>query len=471
MLASRMSGVQVSRLAVLSAGMLLVSLDQYIVVVALPEIRRDLGFTPQTLQTVVTAYAVVSSGFLLLAGRAADLVGARRVLLAGLSLYGVASLLGGLAWEPEMLLVARAMQGLGGAMVFPTTLTLVSATFAAGPLRNRAVALWGASGAAGLMIGVVLGGVLTEFLGWEAVFLINVGVVVPLFGAVLRLFPRDQAALTRRRFDLLGSLLGTSGISLLAYVLVDAPRVGWAAPLTICAAGSAALLIALFIVVEARTSDALIPNGLFHNRPLGWAVAIAFMFMATFGSVLYFLSILLQDGLRLSPVAAGAAFVPATVAVVAGSALGGRLIGTFGLRRTVSGALASGAVGAVALGLAIRPEFAYTELLPGLLLLSVADGIVFTAMFLCATIDIPPDQQGVASGVASVGSGVGAIVGLAFLVMIDNKVRAAEQLVEYGVRGVLMAVAVGIVLMVPLALGFPSANARSTTPSVSAACR
>ena len=168
-------------LALLSFAMLIVSLDQYIVVVALPDIARDLGYSPQTLQAVISAYAVASSGFLLFGGRAADLLGRRRMLVTGLALYAVASLAGGLATGSEVQLAARAVQGLGGALVFPGTLALINTTFAEGRDRNRALGVWGGSGAAGLVVGVLLGGVLTRFLGWEAVFFVN----VPLAGAAL----------------------------------------------------------------------------------------------------------------------------------------------------------------------------------------------------------------------------------------------------------------------------------------------
>ena len=210
-------------LALLAFAMLIVSLDQYIVVVALPEIGRELGYSAQTLQSVISAYAVASAGFLLLGGRAADLLGRRRVFVAGLALYAGASLGGGLASEPELLLVARAVQGLGGALVFPATLSLVNTTFAEGRERNRAVAVWGGAGAAGLVIGVLLGGVLTQALGWEAVFFVN----VPLAGLAIllafALIPADGGRERDRRFDLPGALTATAGITLLVFALVRGP--------------------------------------------------------------------------------------------------------------------------------------------------------------------------------------------------------------------------------------------------------
>src|SRR6266516_960903 len=216
-----------ARLALLSLAMMIVSLDQYIVVVALPEIGRDLGYSAQTLQAVISAYAIASSGFLLFGGRAADLLGGRRMLVTGLALYAVASAAGGLATGPTVQLAARALQGLGGALVFPSTLAIINTTFAEGRERNRALSVWGGTGAAGLVVGVLLGGVLTQTLGWPAVFFVN----VPLAGAAIVLaFPLigpHQARDASRRFDLPGALTATAAVTLLVFALVRGPDAGW----------------------------------------------------------------------------------------------------------------------------------------------------------------------------------------------------------------------------------------------------
>src|SRR5262249_20376146 len=217
-------------LALLSFAMLLVSLDQYIVVVALPEIGRDLGYSAHTLQSVVSAYAVASSGFLLFGGRASDLLGRRRVLVTGLALYAFASLAGGLATRPEVLLTARSVQGLGGALVFPSTLAVINTTFAEGHDRNRALGIWGGAGAAGL-----LGGVLTRTFGWEAVFLIN----VPLAAAALILafvvIEPDRVTHSDRKFDVSGVLTATGAVTFLVFALVQGPETGWSSPRIIVA--------------------------------------------------------------------------------------------------------------------------------------------------------------------------------------------------------------------------------------------
>ena len=405
-------------LALLAFAMLIVSLDQYIVVVALPEIGRDLGYSAQTLQSVISAYAVASAGFLLLGGRAADLLGRRRVFVAGLALYTGASLGGALASEPELLLVARGVQGLGGALVFPATLSLVNTTFAEGRERNRAVAVWGGAGAAGLVIGVLLGGVLTHAFGWEAVFFVN----VPLAGLAIllafALIPADGGRERDRRFDLPGALTALAGITLLVFALVQGPTLGWNSPAILAAAAAGLVALGAFAIVERRSRDPLVPPRLLANRNLATGVAIAFLFSATFGSVLYFLTLYFQDVRGYDALETGVAFLLPTAVVVAGSALAGRLATRFGLRRTLVTALAIGAVGALALGLAMSPHGSYAALIPGLVLLSIGDGVVFTAMFIAAGTGVADREQGVASGIAATSTSVGAAVGLAALVLV-----------------------------------------------------
>ena len=257
---------QAATLALLAFAMLIVSLDQYIVVVALPEIGRELGYSGQTLQSVISAYAVASAGFLLLGGRAADLLGRHRVFVSGLALYAGASLAGGLAPAPEVLLVARAVQGLGGALVFPATLSLVNTTFTEGRERNRALAVWGGAGAAGLVVGVLLGGVLTQALGWEAVFFVNVPLAAVALLLAFALIPADRERETGRRFDLPGALSATSGVTLLVFALVQGPTLGWDSPAIVAAAVAGLLFLVSFAAIERRGRDPLVPPRLLANR-------------------------------------------------------------------------------------------------------------------------------------------------------------------------------------------------------------
>lgn len=460
--ASRPSGLgwnrETATLALLSFAMFTVSLDQYIVVVALPDIAHDLGYSARTLQSVISAYAVASAGFLLFGGRAADLVGRRRVLAAGLALYAGAALVGGLATGPAMLLVARAVQGLGGALVFPTTLALINITFVEGRVRNRALGIWGGAGAAGLVIGVLLGGVLTHAFGWEAVFFVNVVLALPALLLAFVLIPKDRQRDRGRRFDLPGALSVTLGVTSIVFALVQGPALGWLSPGILVSAAAGLLLLAVFALVERRSSDPLVPPRLLANRSLITSLVIAFMFMATFGSVLYFLSIYFQEVLGYDALQTGAGFLVPTAVVVAGSTTAGQLVTRCGLRRTLLGALAIGALGAVLLGFAISPDGSYTALLPGLVALSIGDGIVFTAMFIAAGTGVPDADQGIASGIASTGSGMGAAMGLAVLVLVATAGLdglTGEQLrsrTAHGISATLFVVAAGIALTFLVAL-------------------
>jgi len=444
--------------------MLIVSLDQYIVVVALPDIARDLGYSARTLQSVISAYAVASAGFLLFGGRAGDLLGRRRILATGLGLYAGAALAGGLATGPGMLLAARAFQGLGGALVFPTTLALINTTFVEGRARNRALGIWGGSGAAGLVIGVLVGGLLTQAFGWEAVFFVNVALAGPALLLAFVVIPGDGEREKGRKFDLPGALSVTLGVTLIVFALVQGPGLGWHSPGILVSAAAGLLLIGAFVIIERRSDDPLMPPRLLSNPNLITGVVIAFMFMATFGSVLYFLSIYFQEILGYDALQTGAGFLIPTAVVVAGSTAAGQLVTRFGLRRTLAAALAIGALGAVALGLGISPNGTYIELIPGLMALSIGDGVVFTTMFIAAATGISDRQQGIASGIASTGSGAGAAVGLAILVLVataDLDGLSGEQLqvaTADGISTALFVAAGGI------ALTFLFALSRCPTP-------
>ena len=448
----------IATLALLSSAMLIVSLDQYIVVVALPEIGRGLGYSAQTLQSVISAYAVATSGFLLFGGRAADLLGRRRMLVTGLALYGLASLAGGLATGAPVQLAARAVQGLGGALVSPSTLALINTTFREGRDRNRALSIWGGAGAAGLVVGVLLGGVLTRAFGWQAVFFVN----VPLAGAALLLaFPlieSDPARDRSRSFDLPGAISATGAVTSLVFGLVQGPELGWRSPRIVIALAAGLLLLAAFVLIERASRDPLVPRGLLANPVLMLAVGIGFMFMSTFGSLLYFLSIYFQDVRGYDALETGMAFLLPTGVVVASSALAGQAVTRFGLRRTLVVALTFGAAGALALGLAISPSGSYTSLIPGLMAVSLGDGAVFTAMFIAASTGVSDNDQGVASSMVSTSSGIGATLGLALLVLVANS-RAQALLGEgprlasaEGIRTAVFVVAGGIAVTLLLAL-------------------
>ncbi|GAA1698955.1 hypothetical protein GCM10009765_55500 [Fodinicola feengrottensis] len=273
------------RLALLAFAQFLIALDYNIVYVALPDIGRALTFTPQTLQWVVTAYAVGFGGFLLLGGRAVDRLGARRLFVAGLLLFGAASLVGGFASGTATLVAARAVQGVGAALLSPATLSLINTSFAEGAARNRALAIWGACGSAGLAAGAVLGGVLTNVWGWRSVLF----VMAPIALAAALLAPLVLAVDSRRQaggFDVLGALLATTGSSLLVFGLVSGPEAGWASVRGAGAMVSGVTLLAAFLLVERRVRDPLAPLALLRNRSLLTAMLVILIFQSSLGRVL-----------------------------------------------------------------------------------------------------------------------------------------------------------------------------------------
>jgi MFS family permease len=386
----------------------------------------------------------------------------------------VASLLGGLATDATVQLTARAIQGLGGALVFPSTLAVISNSFAEGQQRNRALGVWGGAGAAGLVIGVLLGGVLTRAWGWEAVFFVNVPLAGFALALTFRLIAADHTPKAARSFDLPGAITVTSAVTCLVFALVQGPSLGWGSPLILFAAIAGLLLLASFVVIEQRSRDPLLPPRLLASHALALALIVAFMFMATFGSLLYFLSIYFQNVRGYDALETGIGFLLPTTIVVVGSAFAGHLVTRLGIVRTLASALSVGAIGAVALGLAISPSASYGALIPGLIAVSVGDGIVFTTMFIGAATGVAANEQGVASGIVSTGSGVGAAVGLALLVLVANAGTTGltgEDLrvaTAAGVRTAAFVIAAGIVVTLLIVLGFGASAGRK--PVRSATC-
>ncbi|MER5476810.1 MFS transporter [Streptomyces sp. NPDC002734] len=396
------------------------AIDYNIVYVALPEIGREVGFDAHSLQWVVSGYAVAYGGFLLLGGRAADLLGRRRSFTTALVLYGLASLVGGLVTEPGLLVAARAVQGLGGALLLPATLSLIGTSFTEGAERNRALAIWGGAGAVGLALGSLLGGVLTNYLGWESVFYVNVPLALGAAAAALAIIPKDAPRERGRTFDLTGALTATIGFTALVFGVVQGPEAGWTSAETITALLGGVLFIGLFLLVESRTAHPLMPLHLFRNRSLVAAMGVTFVFMGTFGAQYYFFTVYLQNVHGYSALATGLAFIPSALVGMIATKLSERLLDKAGARTTIITGFLVGAAGMTSLAAGMSADGGYPALLPGIVLLSVGQGLGWTAMFAAAGTGVDAKHQGIASAMASTTQQIGSAVGLAVLVAIAN---------------------------------------------------
>ena len=406
-------------LALLAFAQLIFSLDINIVYVALPDIGASLGFDGQTQQWVVSAYTVFAGGFLLFGGRAADLLGRRRVFITALAIYAASSLVGGLATEPVLLVGARAVQGIGGALLLPSTLALIGNLFAEGPARNRALAIWGGAGASGLTLGALLGGVLTQAFGWPAVFYVNVLLAGVAAIAAFVLIPKDQPRTERRKFDFPGALTVTVAATLFVYALVQGPSDGWGAPTIVAALVIAVLSAVAFVIIETRSADPLMPPKLLGNRNVAVGVLVTFIYMGTFGALPYFLTVLLQNVHQFSALETGLAFLVPSVAIATGTQVGERLVNRLGGRTSLLIGFATGLPGTVVLALGFSEGASYAAIVPGLIISGFGQGIVWTAMWIVAATGVAHAQQGVSNGLASTALNIGNAIGLAVLVAIS----------------------------------------------------
>ncbi|MCX5407850.1 MFS transporter [Streptomyces sp. NBC_00335] len=459
-------------LALLAFAQLIISLDFNIVYVALPEIGEELGFTDQSLQWVVSAYAVLFGGFLLLGGRAADLLGKRNMFALALGLYAVSSLVGGFAGNPETMIAVRAVQGLGGALLFPATLSLINTLFAEGKERNKALAIWGGAGASGLTLGSLLGGVLTGAFGWASVFFVNVPLAGIVLIAALAVMPRDTKATERRSFDLPGAITATLGVTLLVYVLVQGPESGWASAEIIVSAVVAVALLALFAFIEAKSKDPLMPLRLFGNRSLAVGMAVTFIFMGTFSSLPYFLTVLFQSVHGFTALETGLAFLVPSLSIAAGTQIGERMATRTATRTTLVTGLVVGAIGTAVLAYSISADAGYASVVPGLVIAGIGQGITWTGMWIAAASGVAPHEQGIASGMASTTQQIGGAVGLAILIAIANAHidglagDALKTSMADGTQTAVYIAAAGILLGALISLALPGKPAAAPQPPV-----
>jgi EmrB/QacA subfamily drug resistance transporter len=403
-------------LALLCAVAFLDLIDATIVNIALPAIRADLGFSVQELQWVPSGYLLTYGGFMLLGGRAADLLGRRRVLLAGIGVFAVSSLVGGFASDSTLLVTCRLVQGLGAAMTMPAALSILTTTFHTKADRHAALGVWG--GVAGLAsaFGVLVGGVLTDGPGWRWVMFINPILCALLIGPILRLLPDDRPAEQRRRgFDLPGAVLVTGAMLLLVYTLVEAPDNGWASARTISGLAGAVVLLLCFVVTERRTSFPLVPLSITRVPGLVAANTIQLAAFAGFLSMFFFLTLYMENVMGYSPIRAGVAYLPICVVVGLSAGVGSQLITRVGTRPiVVIGSLVT-AAGVFWLSRISAHGSYVTDVLPGMLVLSLGIGAVFVTVTAAANAGVEPERAGLAAALLNSSQQLGGALGLAVL--------------------------------------------------------
>jgi len=388
-------------------------IDSSIMNVALPSIRADLDFSQQRLQWVLSGYLVTYGGFLLLGGRAADLIGRRRVLVAGTLLFGVCSLAGGLATSADGLVGARVAQGVGAALMAPAGLSILTTTFAEGSDRTRALGVWGAISGVAAAAGVFLGGVLAQGPGWRWVLFVNVPVCVLIVAVALVLVPGERRRARLATFDLPGAVLGTAGMLLLVYALVKAPDAGWASRHTIGELGTAGVLLVAFVVVERRARDPLLPFGILRVKGLAAADATQLIAFAGFLSTFFFLTLYMQNVLRFTPIRSGSAYLPVTAGIVLAAGLSAQLIPRIGTRPVIVAGSLIAAAGMFLLARIPVTGSYRTDLLPGLAVMSLGLGAVFVAVTTAANAGVPEDRAGLAAGLLNTSLQLGSALGLA----------------------------------------------------------
>ncbi|WP_181807672.1 MFS transporter [Streptomyces shenzhenensis] len=404
----------------LAFSQVIISVDLNIVYVALPDIGEALGFSEQSLQWVVSAYAVSFGGMLLFGGRAVDRLGARRLFMTGLTFYAVSSLVGGLANSQALLIGARLVQGMGGALLFPAVLALIATSFE-GQQRTKAFAVWGAAGSLGLAAGALLGGVLTDLASWRWVFLVNIPLALVILIPAPRAVRPDGPVNTSGGFDVPAALLATVGVSAIVTGLVTGPDHGWTAGLPATSLILGVLLLTAFFVTEAKTRNPLMPLRLLKNRPLVVAMAVLLVFQTALAGAYYVFTTYVQPVLGYSPVQAGLAFLPLTLFSIIGSGrLAPKMMERFGPRITLFTGMIVNGIGIGLTAVVMTTGGSFWALLPGSFVWGVGGGLVFVSVFATAGSGVDAEEQGVASAMASTAQQVGGAVGLAVLVAVAN---------------------------------------------------
>jgi EmrB/QacA subfamily drug resistance transporter len=410
-------------LALLCSAYFMVILDVSIVNVALPSIQEDLHFSPDDLQWVLSAYALTFGGFLLLGGRVADLLGRRVVFMSGVALFTLASLACGLSGSEGMLIAARAVQGLGAAILSPSALSIITTTFEEGSERNKALGIWGAMGGSGAAVGVLLGGILTKSLGWEWIFFVNVPVGAAVLATTRSIVRESRAGHASRHFDALGAVLITSALSLLVFALTQANRVGWGSAQTIGILIGSAVLHAAFLAVELRSQAPLVPLGIFTRlRTLTGANVVSFLVGGLTFAMFFMLSLYMQQVLGLSAMQTGAGYLAVALTAIVAAGVAQALVTKAGVKPVMI-------VGVTLMGLGnlwftqVSADGSYwVDLLPGFFAIGVGLGFSFVPMSIAALAGVVPQEAGLASGLFNTSQQIGGALGVAvFSTVATNK--------------------------------------------------
>jgi EmrB/QacA subfamily drug resistance transporter len=448
-------------LVLVCLGQFMVILDATIVNVALPSIQQDLQFSAADLQWVINSYTLVFGGFLLLGGRAADLIGRRTLFVAGVIVFSAASLLNGLSNSAEMLVAARGLQGLGGALVSPAALSIITTTFEEGPDRTKAMGVWGAIAAGGGAFGLLLGGILTEALSWEWIFFVNVPVGIAAALLAWRYVPESRAEKRPDSFDFAGAVTVTAGLIVLVYAIVKAEEFGWGSARTLGLGALAIGLLSVFVLIERRSSAPLVRLGIFRIRSLLGANLVLLVVAGGLFANFFFSSLYVQQILGYTPIEAGLAFLPVTLGIIAGSGLSQVLVKKVGVRETTMGGMVLAAAG---LFLLSRAEVGGTylgTLLPGLLLMSIGMGLTFVPVTLIATTNVSAEDAGLASGLFNTSQQIGGALGLAVLATLaadrtasvaasTDRASAIVEGFQVAFLGASILMLVGVVLLAAL---------------------
>jgi EmrB/QacA subfamily drug resistance transporter len=450
-------------LAVVAVAQFMVILDATIVNVALPTIKLDVGFSEQSLSWVLNAYTLMFGGFLLLGGRAADRLGRRRLLMAGIAVFSGASLLCGVSQSEGTLLVARGLQGLGGAMVSPAALSIILTTFAEGPARNRALAVWGAIAGAGGAIGLILGGVIVQLLSWRWVFFVNVPIGAVVLAMAPRIVPESRSeSVSKGGYDVEGALAITLGMIALVFTLIKADSWGWTSGRTLVGFAIAIALIVAFLFIERRHPDPLVPLRIFSNRSLAASDATFLLVAAALFGMFFFCTLYLQQVLGFSALKTGLAYMPFSLTLIGSSALASQLVDRFTPKPVLVTGLFVTTVGFVLLTRVTGHSDYASHVLPAMIVLGPGLGLSFVPITIAATNGVASGDSGLASGLLNTTQQVGGSLGLAILSSVStSRVTSAlhggsalPAALTHGFKGAFTVAAVlcaiGVVLAVVL---------------------